>query len=282
MINSEVPDLDFRGGEVETEADREREQIKADLQKRNDEIEETFKTGFEKYGRNKDAWVGSPEFGAAQQENLAFMKDMSTKGYTLKEGSRELVEKNQAKKKTPREESMEKAEAHIQELGKTIELLEEQTPERIEEKKKTAECSALLQRENRLPSFAETLGAIDSANLVPQNHTVEYYSKQFGEGALKRALFEGLSPKIDKIVENEKKVYESRNGEGSFGSSNQERTRTRVENMIRAKIEASVVGEKVKDFEQNKGARRAEEEASTIWEKKRAAERTLPDVVDAT
>lgn len=274
-LKAEMPDLNFRGGHVETEEEKVREAERGEIQSRDTELKEKFREGYEKFGTT---WRTTPEYEALIQENFAFVLGLETKGFMRKQESAEIVEKSPEPKKTPREQSIEKAEKHIMEIGKQIEALEEQTPERIEEKKKIAECLNLLQRERRLPGFADTIRALENRTLVPENDTVDYYSRQFTEGALKRALFEGLSPKIDKIVENEIRAYEEKYGKGSFDEGGM---RSRVENMLRTKIDADIVKEKARNFERNNNASGIEAEASSIWEKKRAAEREMPEIVRA-
>jgi len=290
-INQEIPDLNFSGGIAKETPEEiaDRESRIAEFQTRNDAIVANMIKIREQFGEN---FRDIPEYKAHMDEVESFQRDLSAAGLKeqnqlKREGDKDIITRriieSPVEKKTPREQSIEKVETHIEELGKQIEALEEQTPERIEERKNTAECLTLLQRENRLPNFsgyADSIKTIDQISIVPQNDTIDYYSKQFGEKALKRALFEGLSPLVDKMVQAEKAIFESNNAKyGGSGVFNEKQIRGRVENMLQKKIEIDFAKEKAEKFEEANKAKSIAEQAKSIREKKEVAESQLPQVV---
>lgn len=244
---------------------------------------------------NKEELIQSSEY--AEDEEVKKFKasgsDLRDKSKSVAESKKSLKEeipdldfrggKLEGENESPREKSIKKIEETIDEIQTQIEALKEQDPEKIAEAQKAVDCLAELKEMDGLPLLPKgalaNMQSFDYQQLIPTKMPTEVYLEKFGEDALKKALFEGLSGDVERIIKEQKGEFEKK-----YGYFDESGTREKVENLLRKKIELDVSREKFRLFEgeQEKEFGKLEYlESQALFDKKikPIAKRELPEVV---
>jgi len=206
-LKDKIPDLNFGAGIPRTEEEIAREVTRSGFQVRNDEMNRQYDDGIKAHG--KDRWQDTEKWRSLNDANSTFYRELRESGFKLEKVGGKVVEIKPVEKKTHRENSVEKVGEVIEEQKTQLAKLEEQTPEAIEEKRKTEECLVCLKNAHTLPYVGNSIISFNGNILRPKNDITELYIKQFGESALKKALLSGLSERIEVIVAEEIQVKET-------------------------------------------------------------------------